>query len=192
MWQRPSDDGVVSPLGVAPGLERKVLAAIQMVPVAGPGIPSPLIGGHYPSRCSSAPFRSCCPKGAKEKPPAQRAERAVKRSRKVSPIRLLSSRTWRVGDLHTKHALLRANLGWGNLPEHLARADLKAGKLVPLRPQAWAEGEHRLHLSAIYRASTALGPAHAWMLDALEQHCLRELAPQKKNRTKKSAPPKRR
>ena len=129
--------------------------------------------------------------GEGETPSAKGRESRKAVEKGVADRRSLSSRTWRVGDLHTKHALLRANLGWGNLPEHLARADLKAGKLVPLRPQAWAEGEHKLHLSAIPREHRP-GPAHAWMLDALEQHCLRELAPPKTNRRKKSAPPQRR
>jgi DNA-binding transcriptional LysR family regulator len=92
----------------------------------------------------------------------------------VADQAVLSPRTWRVADLHTKHAMLRAGLGWGNLPEHLVRDDLRAGKLVTIRPEAWGEAEHTLYLSAIYRSDTVFGPAHRWLLSQLEILCARE------------------
>ncbi|WP_057046469.1 LysR family transcriptional regulator, partial [Bordetella pertussis] len=45
---------------------------------------------------------------------------------------VLSPRTWRVGDMVTKLALLRAGVGWGSLPAWLVQADLRAGTLVRL------------------------------------------------------------
>ena len=84
---------------------------------------------------------------------------------------VLSRRTWRVHDLHTKRALLRAGLGWGNLPAHLARADIKAGRLARIRPAAWADDEHTIQLAAVYRRDTTLGPAHSWVLDQLASLC---------------------
>jgi DNA-binding transcriptional LysR family regulator len=82
-----------------------------------------------------------------------------------------------VRDLHTKHALLRAGLGWGNLPEHLVRDDLRAGRLVKIAVAAWGEDEHRLYLSAVYRGDVTFGPAHRWLLDHLEHLCLRDAEP---------------
>ncbi|HZH03085.1 MAG TPA: LysR family transcriptional regulator [Myxococcaceae bacterium] len=87
---------------------------------------------------------------------------------------VLSPRTWRVADLHTKHALLRAGLGWGNMPEHRIRDDLRQGTLVALRPEAWGEDEHILYLSAVYRTDAPFGPVHRWVLARLEGLCARE------------------
>lgn len=88
---------------------------------------------------------------------------------------VLSTRTWRVHDLTTKRELLRAGLGWGNLPEHLARADLRRGTLVEIRPAAWSRDEHTLQLAVIHRADRALGPAHRWVVDQLVALCVKEL-----------------
>ena len=77
---------------------------------------------------------------------------------------VLSPRTWRVADLHTKHMMLRAGLGWGNLPEHLVRDDLRQRRLVAIQPEPWGEDEHTLYLSAIYRSDTTFGPAHRWLV----------------------------
>jgi DNA-binding transcriptional LysR family regulator len=87
---------------------------------------------------------------------------------------VLSARTWRVFDLHTKHALLLGGLGWGNLPAHLIRDDLRHKRLCRIQPAAWGKEEHTLYLSAVFRPGTTLGPAHRWMISRLEELCLRE------------------
>jgi len=92
----------------------------------------------------------------------------------VADQAVLSPRTWRVADIRTKHAMLCAGLGWGNLPEHVVRDDLRARKLVIIRPQAWTEDHHILQLSAIYRSDTMFGPAHRWVLRQLEVLCRRD------------------
>lgn len=157
--------GVVSPLGLLPGLEREALAAIQMIPVVSA---DHALAAHATSRA---------------RVPTDRLADAVQivlseRSDKgegVADQAVLSSRTWRVADLHTKHMMLRAGLGWGNLPEHLVRDDLRTGKLLRIRPEAWGEGEHTLHLSAVYRNDTTFGPAHRWLLSKLAVLCAREV-----------------
>ncbi len=87
---------------------------------------------------------------------------------------VLSGRTWRVSDLHTKHQLLLAGLGWGNLPEHLVHEDLRKRRLIRLRPAGWADDEYALNLSAIYRPDTTFGPAHTWVLEQLASLCQRD------------------
>jgi DNA-binding transcriptional LysR family regulator len=164
--------GVAAPLGVAPGLERKVLAAIQMFPVVAPGHPLAGIRGPIPT----ARLRDSIQLVLSELHVEGHRDQAV-----------LSSRTWRVRDVHTKHALLRAGLGWGNLPEHLVRDDLRHRRLVKIRVEAWGEAEHTLHLSAVYRGDVTFGPAHRWLLAHLEHLCLRNDADRKP-----PAPPKRR
>jgi DNA-binding transcriptional LysR family regulator len=93
---------------------------------------------------------------------------------------VLSPRTWRVADLHTKHMMLCAGLGWGNLPEHLVRDDLRSKRLVAIRPSAWGKDEHTLHLSAIHRKDTTIGPAHRWLLAHLELFCRRDAGAEKR------------
>lgn len=151
--------GVAAPMGVAAGLERKVLTTIQMIPVVAPDHPL----ASAPGAISTARLRDTIQLVLSELHGEGHPDQAV-----------LSSRTWRVRDLHTKHALLRAGLGWGNLPEHLVRDDLRAGRLVKLRVEAWGEDEHTLYLSAVYRGDVTFGPAHRWLLAQLEQLCLRD------------------
>lgn len=153
--------GVVSPMGLRPGLERLVLAAVRMVPVAAAGHPL----ARTRARLPAARLREHVQIVLSERTDDGVRDQAV-----------LSPRTWRVADLHTKHALLRAGLGWGNLPEYLVRDDLRARRLVVLHPEAWADDEHTLHLSAVYRPDVVLGPAHRWVLDNLGALCHRDLA----------------
>jgi len=87
---------------------------------------------------------------------------------------VLSPRTWRVADLHTKHAMILAGLGWGNLPEHLVREELETSKLVALRLD---DEERTLALWAVYKKETALGPAHRWWLAKLPVYCERDAPP---------------
>ncbi len=80
---------------------------------------------------------------------------------------VLSLRTWRIGDLGAKHALLRAGLGWGNMPEAMVRDDLAAGRLVRLDLE---EGrEHDYPLSIIRRGDALPGPAANWLTDRLAE-----------------------
>jgi DNA-binding transcriptional LysR family regulator len=151
--------GVASPMGVAPGLERKVLTTIQMVPVVAPQHPFAQLRGPIPT----ARLRDSIQLVLSELHGEGHPDQAV-----------LSSRTWRVRDVHTKHALLRAGLGWGNLPEHMVRDDLRARRLVKIGVEAWGEDEHTLYLSAVYRGDVTFGPAHRWLLAHLEHLCLRD------------------
>lgn len=151
--------GVAAPMGVAPGLERKVLTTIQMIPVVAAQHPLAAVRGPI----ATARLRDSIQLVLSELQGEGHPDQAV-----------LSSRTWRVRDLHTKHALLRAGLGWGNLPEHLVRDDVRAGKLVAIRVEAWGKDEHKLYLSAVYRGDVTFGPAHRWLLSHLEHLCLRD------------------
>ncbi len=171
--------GVASPLGIVGGLERKVLAPIRMIPVASPSHPLAASRGVIPMKRLADAVQIVL---------SERTERA---DLGVADQAVVSPRTWRVGDLHTKHAMLRAGLGWGNLPEHLVRGDLRDGTLVLLRLAGWGEDEHRLYLSAVYRSDTAFGPAHRWLLAEMEVLCAREgITPRRYRRPeRRRAPP---
>jgi DNA-binding transcriptional LysR family regulator len=153
--------GVVSPRGLLPGLERQVLATIRMVPVIGPSHPLARLKGKISAEQLAEVVQIVL---------SERSDVAG-----VADQAVLSSRTWRVADLHTKHELLRAGLGWGNLPAHLVRDDLRKKRLLPLRLMAFEE--EALSLSAIYRSDSALGPAHRWLLAQLQTLCAAAIEP---------------
>lgn len=161
--------GVASPRGVLPGLEQKALAAIRMIPVTSPTHPLASERGPLSRQRLADEVQIVLSERLSAPTESGVADQAV-----------LSARTFRVADLHTKHMMLRAGLGWGNLPEHLVREDLRARALVAIRPEAWGEGEHTLHLAAVYRGDTTFGPAHRWLLEQLEVLCLRETKTKRK------------
>ncbi|NOK32928.1 LysR family transcriptional regulator [Corallococcus exercitus] len=151
--------GVASLPGLAPGLEAQALSPIRVLPVASPRHPLAAHKGRLARRhfvdAIQVVLSECSEAG-------------------VSDQAGLSPRTWRVSDLYTQHEMLRAGLGWGTLPEHLIRDDLREGRLVALRPMAWSDQENLLKLLAIYRGDTVFGPAHRWLLEQLTQLCARE------------------
>ena len=82
-------------------------------------------------------------------------------------IAVLSPKTWRIGDLGAKHALLRAGLGWGNMPEGLVTEDLATGRLVRL---TLTEGRaHDYPLALIEKRDQLLGPAGRWLAERFRQ-----------------------
>lgn len=90
---------------------------------------------------------------------------------------VLSPRTWRVADMTTKHELLRNGLGWGNLPEHIARKDLARGRLVRIRPAAWDSRGLQAPLVAVRVPDQPLGPAGRWVITRLATLCKQAMAP---------------
>ncbi len=80
-----------------------------------------------------------------------------------------SASTWRLADLSAKHAMLRAGLGWGSLPLHLAATDIAAGRLVKLHAGRPADprGRMLLEMSVARRLDRALGPAGRWLQERL-------------------------
>jgi len=45
---------------------------------------------------------------------------------------VIGTSTWRQADLSSKHMLLKAGIGWGNMPLPMVEEDLASGKLVML------------------------------------------------------------
>ena len=72
---------------------------------------------------------------------------------------VIGVRTWRLADLGSKHALLLAGIGLGNMPEPMVRDDLSTGRLKRLDLSEWSGGFYAFH--AIYRTDTPPGPAAA-------------------------------
>lgn len=78
-------------------------------------------------------------------------------------------RTWRLGDLGAKHAMLLAGLGWGSMPLHMIEDDLAAGRLVRLTPANWDGSARlpRLPVVAAHRRDRSLGVAGRWLFERL-------------------------
>lgn len=152
-----------SALAQAAVLERRALASVRMIPVVAARHP---LAKHAKSkgRLPHARLTDHVQIVLSERAHQGMPDQAV-----------LSTRTWRVLDLQTKRELLRAGLGWGNLPLHVARADLDRGRLVRLRLEGWADDEHTLHLVLVHRRDATLGPAHRWLAAQLATVCAREV-----------------
>jgi len=153
--------GVVGPAAHAPGLERQHLAVVRMIPVVAKDHPLAKVRGRLATRKLADHVNIVL------------TERTATRATPDQGV--LSSNTWRVSDLGTKHALLLAGLGWGNMPEHRVQKDLEHGRLVRLRPAAWADDEWLLSLSIVHRPDLVRGPATRWLLLRLGELCVREL-----------------
>ena len=80
---------------------------------------------------------------------------------------VISLHVWRLGDMGARHALLRAGLGWCNMPDHLVAEDIAAGRLKRLCIDPAPGFEY--HLRLVHRADTILGPAARWLAKALRE-----------------------
>jgi DNA-binding transcriptional LysR family regulator len=152
--------GVIGPAAHAPGLERQYFASVQLIPVVAKGHPLASRTGRIPTRALAEHVHIVL------------SERGGERQTPDQGV--LSSRTWRVADLGTKHALLLGGLGWGNMPEHMVREDLARGRLVRIRPGAWSHDEWNLSLNVVHRPDLSKGPATRWILQHLPELCIRE------------------
>jgi DNA-binding transcriptional LysR family regulator len=140
--------GISGPLHVdIPGIERIKVGGVELLPVAAPG--HPLAAGH-----------ANAPGVARNYVQLVLTDRStLTEDRDFGVIGL---KTWRLADLGSKHALLLAGIGWGNMPEPMVREDLAVGRLKRLDLPESAGGFYALH--AIHRTDTPPRPAAAWMI----------------------------
>ncbi|MFS0772713.1 LysR family transcriptional regulator [Sphingomonas sp. 1P08PE] len=78
-------------------------------------------------------------------------------------------RTWRLGDLGAKHAMLLAGMGWGNMPLHMVATDLAERRLLVLSTARWPGHVPRLTVSTaiVHRQDRPPGIAGAWLFDRM-------------------------
>jgi DNA-binding transcriptional LysR family regulator len=132
-----------------PELERMAIGCVELVPVAAPT--------HPLATCTIQPGET------------RRHLQLVLTDR--SPLTegrefsVLSPRTWRLGDLGAKHALLLEGIGWGNMPRHDVSDDIAAGRLVELKLPEAPPLDYQLN--ALWRRDSRPGPATTWLLDAI-------------------------
>lgn len=151
---------VVGPAADTRGLERQHITSVRMIPVVSPGHALAKLRGRIPTARLAEHVQVVL---------SERSDVATSTRDQA----VLSRLTWRVVDLATKHALLAAGLGWGNMPEPHVREDLASGRLVRIQPDAWGEDEHVLALALVWRPDLAMGPATRWMMTRLPELCVR-------------------
>jgi len=125
-------------------LEQVGAGSVRLIPVAAPGHP-------------------LAKKGSRERP-QDHVQLVLSDPTSLTEGRdfgVLAAQSWRLADLSTKHALLLAGLGWGNMPEFLVREDLKARRLVALKPDGVSGMDYRFR--AVWRRDTPPGPAARWL-----------------------------
>ena len=142
--------GVSGPLSIgADGIDRVGVGEVMMVPVAAPGHEL-AVGGGRPGAL-------------------RRHVQLILGDRsdytQGQDFGVLSPRTWRLGDLGAKHMLLKAGVGWGNMPKPMVEDDLASGRLVLLDlPDARGAP---YAFDAIYRTDSQPGPAALWLIERL-------------------------
>nr|WP_276604159.1 LysR family transcriptional regulator [Nannocystis pusilla] len=140
------------------GLEQRHLAELRMIAVAAPSHPLAAIAGPIEDAALASAVQIVL------------SERATE-GRGSADRGVLSTRTWRVADLSTKHALIVGGLGWGYEPEHLVRDDLARGRLVALKLVAWGTAAPLRQLALVRRKRSALGPVATWAVERLTDLC---------------------
>lgn len=133
-----------------PDLHLRVLGELELVPVAAPNHPLAQVPAIAPGM-------------------ARRYRQLVLTDRSAltagEDFAVFGTRSWRLGDLGAKHALLREGIGWGSMPRHMITRDLAKGRLVLLDIPEW---QHTVYtLRAIWRRDCPPGPAACWLLDML-------------------------
>jgi DNA-binding transcriptional LysR family regulator len=137
-----------SAVSVLAGIERIGVCSVEAIPVAAPDHPLALAGRNAPGATTSSLLtdRSLLTQG--------------------QDFGVVETQTWRLGDLGSKHMLLREGIGRGYMPEPMVREDLEKGWLVRLDMPDCKSGSYPLQ--AIYRTDTPPGPAGAWLITRFE------------------------
>jgi len=139
--------------GMPDTIERQSCGFVTMVPVASPLHALAQIDGRIPSAV------------LREHTQLVLADRSTLTA--GQDFGVLALRDWRLGDLGSKHALLRSGIGWGNMPLELVKDDIDAGRLVHLDIN---EGNSiSFPLYVIHRGDDEPGPAGKWLMQQFLQ-----------------------
>ncbi|MGL4967037.1 MAG: LysR family transcriptional regulator [Inquilinus sp.] len=144
--------GVSGPLdSVTDGIERIAMGSVRMIPVAAPDHP---LAGAGPK----------APGAGREHVQLVLTDRSP--LTKGRDFAVVSSHTWRLADLGSKHMLLKAGIGWGNMPVPMVAEDLESGRLVHLDMPDAPGGDYVF--AAIHRTDTPPGPAASWLISRFQ------------------------
>ena len=145
--------GISGPLNEdVPGIERINVGGVELIPVAAPSHP-----------LASSPANA--PGAARKYVQLVLTDRSTLTEDRDFGV--MGVKSWRLADLGSKHALLLAGIGWGNMPEPMVRDDVAAGRLRRLDLPDQSGGFYTLH--AIHRTDTPPRPAAAWLIHRFSQ-----------------------
>jgi len=143
--------GIVGSLPDVPAsVVRERLMEVQMVPVASPSHP---LGRHR------GPLTINDLSGHVQLVLTDRTSLS-----KGTEFGVVSAKPWRLADLGSKHAFLKAGMGWGGMPLDLVQADIDSGELVILDVVEMPKRGMWLTLSAAFQADAPPGPAGRWLI----------------------------
>jgi DNA-binding transcriptional LysR family regulator len=134
--------------GTPDTIERQSCGFVTMVPVASPNHPLAQIQGKIPSAV------------LREHTQLVLTDRSTLTA--GQDFGVLALRDWRLGDLSSKHALLRSGIGWGNMPVEMVHWDLEAGRLVQLDINEGSSFSFPIYV--INRGDEQPGPAAQWLM----------------------------
>jgi DNA-binding transcriptional LysR family regulator len=117
VMDRVATIGVAGPLVTADGIEKIGVGSVRMIPVAAPD--HPLAGNDKNA-----------PGAGREHVQLVLSDRSD--LTKGRDMAVVGTSIWRLADLSSKHMLLKAGIGWGNMPEPMIEDDLKRRRLVRL------------------------------------------------------------
>jgi len=80
---------------------------------------------------------------------------------------VFGARTWRVEDITTKLALLRAGAGWGYMPKHIVEEDLASGRLRHLQADGLPQEDHQ-PVFILWQQNRQQGPAVRWLIQRFQ------------------------
>lgn len=136
-----------------PNLLRIALPSVRLVAVAAPHHPLAQVKGRVPEKLLLQQTQLVL---------SDRSELTARQDFSVH-----SRLTWRMSDLGTRHALLLAGMGWGNMPLHVVQDDLNAGRLVAISTIHHPPQGAELPIQCVYKPDHKAGPALSWWLDSL-------------------------
>jgi DNA-binding transcriptional LysR family regulator len=140
--------GIAGPLVSIDGIAKIAVGSVRMITVAAPNHPLATSTGHMPG-------------AGREHVQLVLSDRSdLTRGRDIAVV---GTSTWRLADLGSKHMLLKAGIGWGNMPEPMVADDLATGRLIRLHMPDSVGGDYVM--DAIYRTDTPPGPAGSWLIE---------------------------
>ena len=152
-------DIAVSEIGdtSAPDLEKKFLLSLNLIPVASSDHPLSIknneLGASDLMNFPHIVLRSTFDSGEK------------------SAGILSGASTWSVTDFQTKKRLLLGGAGWGTMPDHLVKQEIKQGKLRRLSTRAYQSVKLDFYL--VRKKDKILGPAASYLWDRIQKECIR-------------------
>jgi len=142
--------GISGPLlARADELTFEPIGAVRLIPVAAPGHPLALLGDGISAEAARHHIQLVL---------TDRSELT-----RGQDFAVMALRTWRLADLGAKHALLRAGVGWGSMPEAMVADDIAAGRLMRLPLKNWDQVGFLLQI--VHRIDTPPGPAARWLVE---------------------------